>query len=264
MILKKIHYCWFGGSPLPDLALRCMESWKKYCPDYQIIRWDENNTDLNSCAFVREAYSAKKWAFVSDYIRLKVIEEHGGIYLDIDVELLKPLDPLLGHQGFMGFEQAKPYYVNTGLGFGAIPYHPVIKKLVAYYENIPFIRPDGSLDTTPCPERDFRVLQSFGLRPNGECQIIAGIVIHSPDFFSPISLIGDENFTENTISIHHFNASWHTEEQKSRLKVKTRLINKFGYFPGKVLYYFYLLKNIGILEFTKKVSFKLINRINFK
>ncbi|EPF5080521.1 glycosyltransferase family 32 protein [Vibrio cholerae] len=263
-IPKKIHYCWFGGNDLPDLANYCIDSWKKHCPDYEIIRWDESNSDLNSCDFVRQAYLAKKWAFVSDYIRLKIIEEHGGIYLDIDVEILKSLDHLLEHQGFMGFEQSKPYYVNTGLGFGAVPHHPVIKSLMENYESTRFVRSDGSFDMTPCPERDSKVLQSFGLKPNGKFQIIAGMVIYSPDVFSPISLTGDRLFTEHTISIHHFNASWHTEEQKLRLKVKIALINKFGCILGKALYYFYLMKEVGFKEFTKKVSFKLTNRLGFK
>ena len=117
MIPKKIHYCWFGGNPLPELAIKCLESWKKYCPDYEIIEWNETNFNLDSCEYVREAYQAKKWAFVSDYARLKVVYDNGGIYLDTDVELIKSLDRLLKNKSFFGTETTG--VVATGLGFGA-------------------------------------------------------------------------------------------------------------------------------------------------
>ena len=117
MLPKKIHYCWFGGNELPDLAIKCIESWKKYCPDYEIIEWNETNFDLECCDFVKEAYKAKKWAFVSDYARLKVVYDNGGIYLDTDVELVKSLDILLQEKCYFGEETTG--YVATGLGFGA-------------------------------------------------------------------------------------------------------------------------------------------------
>ena len=119
MIPKKIHYCWIGGNPLPELAIKCIESWKKYCPDYEIIEWNEKNYDFRKNQFMREAYDEKKWGFVPDYARLDIIYEHGGIYLDTDVEIIKPLDSLLKEQGFAGMEQ--PGIVALGLGFGAEP-----------------------------------------------------------------------------------------------------------------------------------------------
>lgn len=117
MIPKKIHYCWFGRNPLPELAVRCIESWKKYCPDYEIIEWNEDNYDINKISYVKEAYQARKWAFVTDYVRLDVVNQYGGIYLDTDVELLKSLDPLLKYKSFFGMEEGK--FIATGLGFGA-------------------------------------------------------------------------------------------------------------------------------------------------
>ncbi|AYV37964.1 TPA: glycosyltransferase family 32 protein [Aeromonas veronii] len=234
-IPKKIHYCWFGGAELPELAVRCMASWVKHCPDYEIIRWDESNSDLESCQFVREAYAAKKWAFVSDYMRLKVVEEHGGIYLDIDVELLKPLDPFLEYQGFMGFEQAKPYCVNTGLGFGAVAHHPVIRKLMVNYENTPFIKADGSFDMMPCPKRDTKVLSILGLSAINKRQTIEGVEIFTFDFFSPISFLNEKCFTNNTISIHHFNSSWATAEALSLALSQRLLISQYGSFLGRAL-----------------------------
>lgn len=108
MIPKIIHYCWFGGNPLPELAVKCIESWKKYCPDYEIKRWDESNFDLKCCDYVKEAYQAKKWAFVSDYVRFKVLYDEGGLYFDTDVELIKPIDDILARGPFMGVEVGQP------------------------------------------------------------------------------------------------------------------------------------------------------------
>ena len=104
-IPKKIHYCWFGRNPLPESAKKCIESWKKYCPEYEIIEWNEDNFDLTENRYAREAYEQKKWAFVSDYARLKIVYEQGGIYMDVDVELIKPLDELTELDGYMGFEK---------------------------------------------------------------------------------------------------------------------------------------------------------------
>lgn len=213
-IPRKIHYCWFGGNPLPDLAIKCMESWRKYCPTYEIIRWDESNCDMEANLFVQQAYKEKKWAFVSDYFRLKVIEEQGGIYLDTDVELLKPLDDLLTLDGYMGFELSKKSNnIGSGLGFGAIAQHPIIIKLRESYENITFIKPDGNLDLTPCPQRDTMVLIAQGLKQNDREQTIKNMTFFPSDYFSPIGYAGEKNFSARTYSIHHFHASWHPEKK---------------------------------------------------
>lgn len=232
MIPKKIHYCWFGGSPLPDIALNCIKSWRKYCPDYEIIQWNETNTDLESCQFVKQAFHEKKWAFISDYIRLKVVEEHGGIYLDIDVELIKSLDPFLVQEGFMGFEQAEPYCIATGLGFGAIAHHEVIKEIMRNYETTNFINEDDSFDTTPCPKRDSKVLEQLGLKRDNTRQNVHGIEIYPFEYFCPVSLVGDSYFTDNTVSIHHFNASWFSPRQK----IKKNLIRLIKKLIGRGLY----------------------------
>lgn len=228
MIPKKIHYCWFGGGPLPAIAEKCMKSWRIYCPDYEIIRWDESNCDFNINQFVRQASRAKKWAFVSDYFRLKVVEEYGGVYLDIDVELLKSLDSLLGHEGFMGFELGENNSIATGLGFGAIAHHPIITKLRENYEHISFIKPDGTFDTMPCPRRDTKILVKLGLLQNNKKQTISGITFYPSDYFSPLSFYGSEDFSENTYSIHHFNASWATERQFKARDRRIRLRKVFG------------------------------------
>ena len=127
MIPKIIHYCWFGYGPKPKLAEKCIRSWKKYCPDYQIIEWNENNFDISACPlYVRQAYEARKWAFVTDYVRLKVIYENGGIYMDTDVELKKNLDNLLPYNAYFGFENY--WVIATGLGFGALRDFPYLWK----------------------------------------------------------------------------------------------------------------------------------------
>ena len=138
MIPKTIHYCWFGRNPKPALAQKCIQSWKKHCPDYTIMEWNEDNYDISSAPlYVRQAYEARKWAFVTDYVRLHVVHDHGGIYMDTDVELKKNPDALLEYSAYFGFEDGQ--YVNTGLGFGAIPGHPFLKEIMADYEGIPFI-----------------------------------------------------------------------------------------------------------------------------
>lgn len=254
-IPKKIHYCWFGGAELPELAIRCMESWREYCPDYEIICWDESNSDLESCQFVREAYAAEKWAFVSDYMRLKVVEEHGGIYLDIDVELLKPLDPFLEHQGFMGFEQAKPYCVNTGLGFGAVAHHPVIQKLMENYENTPFVKADGSFDMLPCPARDTEVLISFGLNQSNERQVLNGIAIYPFNYFSPVSVSGVCAINSETVSVHHYNGSWLDDLSKKFISNKKNALIKYGGKLGQcVAFYYTLTYNLNRNGVIKTIS----------
>ena len=124
MIPKKIHYCWFGNNPLPESVQRCIESWKKYCPGYEIIEWNEGNYNINKIPFIEKAYKEKKYAFVSDYARLDIIYNEGGIYLDTDVELIKNIDPLLEHSCFLALESCGA--VATGLGFGSIKKHSFI------------------------------------------------------------------------------------------------------------------------------------------
>ena len=206
-IPKVIHYCWFGGNPLPKSVKKCIRSWKKYCPDYKIIRWDESNFDISENRYAAEAYACKKWAFVSDYARLKIICDQGGIYLDTDVELLRPLDDLLDYQGFLGFQEDNS--VATGLGFGAEAGQPMVRAMLDDYRDIPFLRGDGTRDMTPCPVRNTDSLLPFGLRADGTRQEVCGLQFFPQDYFCPISLrTGELHITNNTYSIHHFDASW--------------------------------------------------------
>lgn len=217
MIPKTIHYCWFGHNPKPKLALKCMKSWKKYCPDYEIIEWNEDNFDISSCPlYVRQAYEAKKWAFVTDYVRLKIVYDEGGIYLDTDVELIKSLDALLEHDAYFGFEDGTN--VNTGLGFGAVKGAPILHEMMQDYKDIPFIMEDGKMDVTPCPQRNTEVLKRHGLVQNDTRQLLERSVLILPtEYLCPLSTQSQRLvLANNTVSIHWFGGTWLSEEDRIR------------------------------------------------
>ncbi len=206
-IPKKIHYCWFGGGEMPSEYKRYIETWRKHCPDYEIICWDESNYDISKNKFMREAYEHKKWAFVSDYARVDVIHKYGGIYLDTDVELLKPLDGFLGWDMFCGFESLT--HVAWGLGFGAVKGFPVLKDVLDRYENMAFVKEDGTLNMISCPIIQSEVMEQHGFLMNGMPQEADNIAIYPKEFFSPYSFMKEfGRITDNTHSIHHYSASW--------------------------------------------------------
>lgn len=219
MIPKIIHYCWFGGNPLPKDAKKCIESWKKYCPDYEIIEHNESNYDVFKNMYMKEAYESKKWAFVSDVARLDILYREGGIYLDTDVELLKPLDSLLNCKGFMGFEDKKQ--VASGLGMAAEAKSPIIKLMLSDYNNIHFVNEKGEFDLTPCPVRNTKKLLEIGLRPNGSYQEIQGFRFYPRTVLSPKDYCSGrlKYKTKNTIAIHHYNASWQTNDFQIKKKI---------------------------------------------
>lgn len=226
MIDKKIHYVWMGRGQKSELIIRCLESWKKHLGDYEIIEWNEDNFDISSNVFVQEAYQNKKWAFVSDYIRLYVLYNHGGIYMDTDVEILKPIDRFLQHRAFSGFESIK--YVPTAL-MGAEKGHPWIESLLKYYENKSFINIDGKFDLAPNVVNITEVTTvSYGLKLNNKHQILENdLHIYPKEYFCPSDYGHTEKqkrkkVTINSYSIHHFNGSWLT--MKGRLKVMLRTI----------------------------------------
>lgn len=227
MIPKTIHYCWFGGNPLPKLAKKCIKSWEKHCKGYEIREWNEHTFDIASAPlYVRQAYEAKKWAFVTDYVRLQVVHEHGGIYLDTDVELKKRLDSLLGYEAFFGFEDG--IHVNTGLGFGAVAGQPVVKAIMDDYDGIPFIKEDGSGDQETCPRRNTRVLLRYGLKQDDSKQILDENVLILPSvYLCPLSYeTGKRRYSKDTVSIHWFGASWQTKEQRNKHKENRKRIRR--------------------------------------
>lgn len=228
MIPKKIHYCWFGSNPLPKKDKKCIESWRRYCQDYEILRWDESNYDISKNQYMKEAYDAGKWGFVPDYARLEIIYEHGGIYLDTDVELVKSLDELLVCESFMGFEDGE--HVNPGLCIAAEPHHSAIKKLLDIYNGRRFLLPDGEPDLTPSPIMNTEKLKEMGLKQNNRKQIVNGITIFPKEYFCPKDYkTGKLKVTENTYGIHWFHGSWQSPHHRRMLIVR-RLIGDGLYF----------------------------------
>ena len=206
MIPKIIHYCWFGRNPKPQLILNCIESWKRFCPDYEIIEWNEDNFNINECKFCREAYEAKNWAFVSDYARLFVLEKFGGIYLDTDLELLKPLDTFLNNDGFLGFESRD--YVGTSI-MGSGGGHQLLKELKADYEISDYYNSDGTPDLTTNVRRMRKTLLEGGLINNGKQQTVCGMTIYPQKYFFPynIGLLFNHK-PKKSYAIHYVTGSW--------------------------------------------------------
>lgn len=226
MIPKLIHYCWFGRGEKPKLAQKCIESWKKYCPDYQIIEWNEDNFDVNSNLFVKQAYENKKFAFVTDYVRLFVMYKYGGIYMDTDVEVIGPIDGFLENKAFSGFETDN--VIPTGImasekGFSLFEY------LLSHYENKPFIKSDGSFDTETNVVIITSMLRNKGFVPNGQYQIIDGFTIYPKDFFCPYEpSTGLLEKTNNTTTIHWFSGSWMPYSKRIRMKIAKPFHRVFG------------------------------------
>lgn len=214
LIPKVIHYCWFGGKEIPDKNKRWMESWHKYCPDYKIVEWNEENYDVTQNEYMRQAYQQKRWGFVPDYARLDIIYRFGGIYLDTDVELVKPLDDLLYQKGFAGFESEGS--VALGLGFGAVAGLPVIKAFLDDYKNLSFYNDDRSLNLIPSPMWQTKSLEKRGLIKNGEYQIIDGLTILPEKVLSGKSgVIRRIRLAPFTRAIHHYDASWVDNDKKA-------------------------------------------------
>lgn len=230
MIPKTIHYCWFGGNPLPNKARKCIESWKKYCPEFQIIEWNENNVALSACPqYINDAYNAKKYAFVSDYIRLKVLYEHGGFYMDTDVELVKPLSAFLSDRAVIGFENNN--FVNSGQMLAAEAGHPILVEMMACYNSVAFYKEDGSIFLLGCPHVNTDVLAAHGLNKDGQEQVVANVHVYPEYYFNPLdSTTGELRKTDKTVSIHWYAMTWKSPVMKLRvrlLKPVRRFLKKF-------------------------------------
>lgn len=229
MIPKTIHYCWFGGGQKSELIEGCIASWRKYCPDCEIIEWNESNYDVTKNLYMYQAYQAKRWGFVADYARLDIIYEYGGVYLDTDVELIKPIDDLFCGDGFVGLELAPKtdkdcILVNTGEGFGAKPKDTIVEAMRDAYESERFLLPDGSLNLTTCTYYNTQVFKQYGLKQENRLQQLEGITIYPVEFFSPMDWQSRKcTITNNTYSIHHYNLSWLSDEEKRNRRIKRRL-----------------------------------------
>lgn len=223
MIPKKIHYCWFGRGELSTTAKKCIKSWKKYCPDYEIIEWNEDNFDIHQNEYTRKVYAEKKYAFLSDYARLKIVYEQGGIYLDVDVELVKSLDDLLGNDAYFGFETKE--FINTGVGFGAKKGNLAIKFLLDEYNQLL----DGTKEVIGCPILNTEGLVKLGLVRNGQLQKLAECTVYPAEYFNPYDdPTGRLNKTKNTYSIHWYAKSWLDKKSIIRSKLTQPLHRIFG------------------------------------
>lgn len=237
MIPKKIHYCWFGGKPLDDRAIKCVESWRRFFPDYEIIQWNESNFDITRVNFMEQAYSAKKWAFVSDVARLLIVYENGGIYFDTDVEVIKSYDDLINEstKAFMGIEMDGS--VSSGLGFGAVKFHPFLKKHIDLYEQLDFLEYKENISDIACPILTTRLLEPAGFVKENRKQIVEDIEIYPSIYFAPMDYkTGKIKITERTHSIHWYNASWQDKDKKKEQDQLRKLSAILGTKLAETLY----------------------------
>lgn len=226
MIPKKIHYCWFGKNEKSKLTKRCIESWEKYCPDYQIIEWNEDNFDLHQHPYLSWCYENKKWAFLSDFARLLIVNQNGGIYFDTDVELIRNPDMLLQYSAFFGFENKEN--IATGLGFGAEAKHEIVIAMINMYMDIKQ-NADGSYPLIVCPALNTKALIPLGLLLNGKRQNVKGAEILPIEFLNPYDdQTGVLRKTNNTISIHWYSKAWLDKRTILRSKITKPIHRIFG------------------------------------
>ena len=232
MIPKKIHYCWFGRGEKPKLAQKCIASWKKYCPDYEIIEWNENNFDVNMNGYTKWCYENKKYAFLSDYVRLLAVYKNGGLYFDTDVELIRNTDFLLNDQAFFGFEtdgtevsNPKNADINSGLAYGSVASGLALKRMLDEYE--PLL--DGKHGPVMCPQLNTQALEKIGLKRDGSYQKFSWGTVYPKDYFNPYeSTTGSLCITNNTVSIHWYMGSCLSKYQKIRSIISKPLHRIFG------------------------------------
>lgn len=225
MIPKKIHYCWFGRNPKPKLAEKCIASWKKYCPDYEIIEWNEDNFDVEKYPYAKYCLDNKRYAFLSDFVRLVVVSEQGGLYFDTDVEVVKSLGDLLKYEAFYGFETDE--YVASGLGFGAEKGQTTLMKMLEEYDGLK--EENGTFELNGCPVLNTAALVKLGLQQNGKEQEVEGAHIFPPEYFNPFEdATGLLKTTKNTFSIHWYAKSWMSRKKILRSKLTRPLHRLLG------------------------------------
>lgn len=234
MIPKIIHYFWFGENEIPEKDKQNIETWKKYCPDYEIRLWNEKNYVFPDVQYVKDAAKMKKWGHVCDYARLDVLYQYGGIYFDTDVEVLKSFDELLQYKGFIGFENQMN--VNTGQGVGAEAGNITIKGMMDAYLSRQFILEDGTCDLTPCPEINTIYLIKKGLIQNNTRQVVEELQVFPTEYFCPKNILtGKITITPETYSIHHFAGSWFDPKKKRKMQRSEKIRNIFGMRLGNII-----------------------------
>ena len=221
MIPKVIHYCWFGRNPLPKSAKKCIASWRKFFPDYEIKEWNEDNFDVNIIPYTRQAYEAEKYAFVSDYARFWILYNHGGVYFDTDVEVIRPMDDIIERGAFMGVEQDKPLSIAPGLGLAVDKGRTFYRDILANYHNLPFYTEEGRISSFTMVPMVTKMLVDSGLSWSGRIEFVNDTYIYPKDYFNPMdSLTGKIKITSNTRSIHRYTASWLPVHKRKLLKIK--------------------------------------------
>lgn len=247
MIPKIINYCWFGGKPLDEMAIKCIDSWKKCCPEYEIKRWDESNFDINCCDYVREAYETKKWAFVSDFARFYILYKYGGVYFDTDVEILKNIDPIISNGAFMAWEEngdsGEGPYVNPGLGIAFEKNNCVCKAIIGKYESIHFIDDNGEINTYDNVVRiTSEILSKYGLVEDKNRQVVCSVNIYPPEYFCPMNkFTGEIKITSRSYSIHLYSGSWLSTREKKCIAFEKKhksILNNSIYKVCKNIYCF--------------------------
>ena len=270
MIPKVIHYCWFGGKKLPDDVLKCIESWKKYAPEYEIIEWNENNYDVNVCTYVKEAFM---WAFVSDFARYDILYKYGGIYFDTDVQMIKSIDDIVDKGPFMGFECKKDekteWLVNPGIGIAAYPGMDLYRRIIDFYKNQKFILEDNTLNPLTVCDYTTNILKADGLKPQNTIQKIDGIYIYPTEYFCPKNYFtGELDITDNTRTIHHYTSSWLSEQELKAHNFEIAMQKKVGKKCARILERIYSLpyrvtnkvKTVGVKK-SLNIVLKKIKRI---
>lgn len=215
MIPKILHYCWFGKDEIPDNLKKCMDSWSIYFNEYEIMRWDESSFDVNSTMWTKQAYNEKKYAFVSDYVRLYALEKYGGIYLDTDVMIRKSFTPFLKFQAFGGFEN--DLYLTSAV-IGCEAHFSLIKEFLEYYKGRSFLMKEGGLNNEANVIMITNVCKKYGLQINDKEQEIMGFHIYPKEYFCPIDFYHNKNITENSFAIHYFDASWLDSDTKKMIQ----------------------------------------------
>ncbi len=226
MIPKIIHAIWFSDDPMPELYLKCLGSWKKYAPDYEIKIWNLETYKPGHCLFFEQAIEHRNWAFASDYARADLLRRYGGIYMDLDVEVLRPIDDLLYNDAYMSFESMDR--IECGSGMGAVPGHPILQEICESYERRPYLKEDGSWDTSTCPVRNTQIIERHGLKKNGSFQSVGDITVYPFETLTCKSFdTGIVYHTEHSYTVHHHNGSWIPGSAKNALLERYEEIRAF-------------------------------------